>query len=226
MTGMDRPVTLCGRRLSGLQHVCAFFDSRDEQYEVLNPYFAEGIANGEQIVTIADVTFLEEHKDRIRAGSVPVDAATESGQMKVIAAQETYLRGGFFDVDRMYDFLEEALSSAASGPYGRLRTCGDMEWALRNLPGCDELMQFEARVNLLTPHYDCTLLCVYDVNRFSGRAIADVLATHSHVVLHGQVVENPHFVDPAAYLATLQRRTSRGSLRADAPEDPPMDSKP
>jgi hypothetical protein len=68
---------------------------------------------------------------------------------------------------------------------------------------------------LLIPKYDCTLLCVYDVNRFSGRAVADVLATHSHVILGGRIVENPYFVEPVSYLQTLtRRRQSPASIRA------------
>lgn len=216
MTVKTRPVTLCGHRLSGLQHVCAFFDSRDEQYEILNPYFQEGLRNGEEVVTIVESAFRDEHVERLRAGGVGVDEAAASGQMKLLTSEETYAQHGAFAVDRMYAFLEEALRNAETGPYGRIRTCGDMEWALRNLPGSDELMTYEARVNLLTPRYDCTLLCVYDVNRFSGRAIADVLATHSHVILGGKIVENPYFVEPIAYLQTLLRRRSSVPLRAAA----------
>ena len=33
----QQQVTLCGKRISGLRHVCAFFESRDEQYEILAP---------------------------------------------------------------------------------------------------------------------------------------------------------------------------------------------
>ena len=59
---------------------------------------------------------------------------------------------------------------------GRVRTCGDMTWALREMPGTDELMEYESRVNIFTQQHDCTLMCVYDVNKFSGRAVMDVLA--------------------------------------------------
>jgi hypothetical protein len=70
-------------------------------------------------------------------------------------------------------------------------------------------------VNLLTPQYDCTLLCVYDVNRFSGRTVADVLATHSHVILGGQVQENPYFVEPITFLQSLaHRRRAPAPMRA------------
>jgi hypothetical protein len=106
----------------------------------------------------------------------------------------------------MYTLLEEALRNAARGPRGWVRAYGDMDWVLRNLPTTDELMAYEARVNLLTPQYDCTLLCAYDINRCSGRVVADILATHSHVILDGKLQENPYFVEPLAYLKRVALR--------------------
>jgi hypothetical protein len=142
----------------------------------------------------------------MKAGGVPVEEAQKAGQLKVFASNDTYTKDGVFVVERMSAMLETLLKSAQQGPYKRVRTCGDMEWALENLPGCDELVQYEARVNQLTPNHDCTLLCAYDVNRFSGRVIADVLATHSHVVLGGRVYENQYYTDPVEFLARVALR--------------------
>jgi hypothetical protein len=212
MSGRMRTTTLCGERLHGLQHVCAFFDSREEQYRVLNPYFQEGLETGDEVVTIVESAVRDEHLARMRAGGVDVGSGLERGQLKVVASEDSYLQDNVFVVERMYDMLEQVLCQARQGPFGAVRTMGDMEWALRNLPGTDELMVYEARVNQLAPQHDCTLLCAYDINRFSGRVIADVLATHSHVIINGQVHENPYFVDPLTYLQKLALRK-----RAESP---------
>jgi hypothetical protein len=206
MPSRQRTISLCGESLQGLQHVCAFFDSRDEQYDILNPYFREGLDTGDEVVTIVESSFHDEHMQRMAGGGVPVGASMESGQLQVLASEESYLKDNVFVVERMYSMLEEVLRNASSGPYGSVRTMGDMEWALKNLPGTDELMMYEARVNLLAAHHDCTLLCAYDVNRFSGRVITDVLATHSHVIINGQLHTNPYYVDPVTYLGKLALR--------------------
>ncbi|MEJ6022022.1 MEDS domain-containing protein [Ramlibacter sp. PS4R-6] len=206
MRDRTRNINLCGESLQGLQHVCAFFDSREEQYEVLNPYFSEGLETGDEVVTIVESAFHEEHVRRMSQGGVHVGKGLESGQLKVVASEASYIKDKVFVADRMYAMLEEVLCNATNGPYGSVRTMGDMEWALKNLPGTDELMMYEARVNLLASHHDCTLLCAYDVNRFSGRVIADVLATHSHVIINGKVHTNPYYVDPVTYLSKLALR--------------------
>ncbi|MEJ6022052.1 MEDS domain-containing protein [Ramlibacter sp. PS4R-6] len=210
-----RKISLCGESLDGLQHVCAFFDSREEQYDVLNPYFREGLETGDEVVTIVESAYHDEHIRRMSGAGIPVGAGMESGQLKVLASEESYLKDNIFVVERMYAMLEEVLRNAASGPYKSVRTMGDMEWALKNLPGTDELIMYEARVNLLAAHHDRTLLCAYDVNRFSGRVITDVLATHSHVIINGKVHTNPYYVDPVTYLSKLALRK-----RAESPARP------
>lgn len=212
MSASQRKVTLCGEPLHGLQHICAFFDSREEQYDILNPYFREGLDTGDEVVTMVESAFRAEHVHRMAQGGVDVDKALARGQLKVVSSEDAYLKDNVFTVDRMYAMLKDVLCGAVDGPYKAVRTMGDMEWALRNLPGTDELIVYEARVNLLAPQHDCTLLCAYDVNRFSGRIIADVLATHSHVLMNGKIHENPYFLEPVTYLHKLALRKSPGGM--------------
>jgi hypothetical protein len=116
MPSSARAVTLCGQRLSGRQHICAFVDSTDEQYQLLNPFFREGIETGEELVTIVESGFHAEHLRRMRAGGVAVDAAIATGPLKLLASDETYLRDRVFVVERMYALLEETLRTAERGP--------------------------------------------------------------------------------------------------------------
>jgi hypothetical protein len=199
-------VTLCGKKLSGLRHICAFFDSREQQYELLGPYYMEGIDRGDQVVTILNSKGHADHVSRLEDAGLPVREARDREQLKIFAAEDTYLKDGVFVAERMYNMLAEVLNGAKSTPFRFVRAVGDMEWALENCDGVEDLIVYEARVNQLAPQHDCTLLCAYDVNRFSGRVIADVLATHSHVLMNGQIFENPHYIEPIRYLHKLALR--------------------
>ena len=201
-----KPVTMCGQRLANATHICAFFDSESQQYDCLVPYFSEGIAQGEQVVTIRDAGQCSEHVAKLQARMGPIDAPIRNNQLRIVASEETYLKDGVFEADRMFAMLEDVLTEAADGPFQRVRTCGDMTWALRDMPGTNELMEYEARVNQLTQKHDCTLMCVYDVNKFSGRAVMDVLATHPMVVMGDRIYENQYYVPPTDFLHTLVRR--------------------
>jgi len=212
-----RPVTVCGHKITEATHICAFFDSEKQEYDCLVPYFTEGLVQGEQVVTIRDAEKMGEHKRALQDRMpIPLDDSINRDQFKILASEETYLREGFFGHERMGLMLEEVLKAAAASPFKRVRTCGDMTWALRDMPGTDELMEYESRVNVFTREHDCTLMCVYDVNKFSGRAVMDVLATHPMVVMGDRIYENPYYVEPTDYLKTLLRRGS--SPLAKAPE--------
>jgi MEDS: MEthanogen/methylotroph, DcmR Sensory domain len=210
----QQSVTLCGETLTGPLHICAFFDSREEQYEVLLPWIKEGIYNNEEVLNILESKLHAEHCSRLAKENIPVRESIESGQLKIASTEDTYLQGGAFAVDRMFNLVEQAVVNAQNGPYGMFRGCGEMQWALKNLPGTDQLMEYEARLNFLTPKYDCSIICIYDINKFSGRAVADILATHSHVILNGKIHKNPHFIEPIELLKILLKRPKR-SLQGD-----------
>jgi hypothetical protein len=207
-------VTLCGERLT-CRHVCMFTESEDEQYRILNPFVREGLAGGEEILTIVDDRLRDGHARLMEEGGVPVDDALASGQLRILASDDTYGRGGTFAAERMYDLLEEVLQESARSPWERLRVIGEAGWILRNMQGSDELMAYEAKVNLLAPKHDCTLLCIYDINQCSGQVIADALATHSHVILGGRLHENPHYMQPIDFLQKITlRRAHAAPVRA------------
>ena len=201
------PATVCGHPLTHSAHICAFFDSEQQEYACLLPYFAEGLARGEQVVTIRDADKVAAHVRRLReSGAIPVDDATRAKRLRVFASEETYLQDGVFEVERMYNMIEAALVDAKASGFTRVRTCGDMSWALRDMPGTDELMRYESRVNKLIRDHDCTLMCTYDINQFSGRAVMDVLATHPQVLMGDRIYENPYYVEPEDFASTLARR--------------------
>jgi len=197
----DRTVTLCGRQIDH-GHICAFFDSREQEYDVLSPYYKEGIENGEQVITIVDADRTEDHKRRMRSHGVPVEQALQSDQLKVFTAEDTYTLGGRFEADRMYDLLQGALADAKQNGR-RVRTSGVMDWSRAGHPGTHELMAYESKVNVLVPHYDCTLLCVYDVATIDGREMMDILTTHPYVVHRRRIVENPYYVAPIEVLKAV-----------------------
>jgi hypothetical protein len=146
---------------------------------------------------------------KLAEANIPVEEKLTNGQLKVVSTEDTYLQDGCFAVERMFNIVENALIASQNSPYSMIRACGEMQWALKNLPGTDELMEYETRLNLLTPKYDCNILCIYDINKFSGSAVADILASHSHVIMNGKIHKNPHFIEPLELLKILLKRPKR-----------------
>jgi hypothetical protein len=194
----DHSVALCGERIDRPGHICAFFDSREQEYETLIPYFRDGIDAGEQVFNIVDRTRFDDHVSRLLASGLPV---ADDG-VTVRTSEETYLEGGRFDMERMCALVEQLLVDArASGR--RVRTAGVMDWMARGAPGSDRAIEYEARMNLLVPAFDCTFMCVYDLAKLDGTTVVDILSTHHFAIFKGQIRRNPFYIAPDVYLKEL-----------------------
>jgi hypothetical protein len=199
-------VRLCGEDVHRPGHICAFFDSRDEEYEVLLPYFKQGVDAGEEVLNVLDAARLSDHGHRLRGAGMNPDA----GDVSVAASEETYLVGGRFDMERMAKFVEDTVATAKTKGR-RVRTAGWMNWLEHGAPGSDRAVEYEARMNLLVPKYDCTFMCVYDLAQLGGPAVVDIIATHPWVILNGRIRKNEKYIPPEVYLEKLisNQRTSR-----------------
>ncbi len=76
-----------------------------------------------------------------------------------------------------------------------------MSWAAKQAPGTDELVAYEAELNRFLPRYPQVVLCLYDVERFGGELVVDMLKTHPKVLLNGMLLDNPYYIEPDEFLA-------------------------
>ena len=149
----ERPITFAGARLGRYRHVCAFFNTRDEEYRVFLPFNKEGLAHGEKAFHIVDPTLRRDHVERLAAAGVDVGAVEKSGQLELRTWQEAYLRGGHFDQAAMLALIEEVLIEGRRRGFPLTRLVAHMEWALQDRPGVDDLVEYETRLNYILPKY-------------------------------------------------------------------------
>ena len=146
----ERPITFGGVRLGRSRHVCAFFNTRDEEYRVLLPFIKEGLELGEKASHIVDPQLRRDHLARLEAVGIDVETAQHRGQLEVRNWEDAYLRGGRFDQDAMLALIEEVLGDRT---FPRTRLVAHMEWALEDRPGVDDLVEYETRLNYILPKY-------------------------------------------------------------------------
>lgn len=196
-----REVTIAGRKLEHF-HIAAFFRSREEEYEVLRSYIKEGIDAGEKAVHICDPKLKHDHLRHLETMGVPTGNCMRTGQLEVVDWTDAYLKEGRFDGDTMMALIEELVSTSRAEGFPRVRMMGHMEWALEEKPGVERVMEYESRVNLLLNRLKQPAICVYDLNRFSGSTVMDVLRTHPYAIVEGVLRENPFYVPPEEFLGT------------------------
>jgi hypothetical protein len=154
MNKTNMAVNLAGMALERQRHVCAFFNTREEEYEVLLPFIQEGMAAGDKAFHIVDPHRRAEHRARMATGGIDVAQAEAAGQLEVRAWQEAYLRQGRFDQHAMLALVEEVLAGGKAAGFRLTRLVANMEWALEDFPGVHDVVEYETRLNFILPKYD------------------------------------------------------------------------
>jgi MEDS: MEthanogen/methylotroph, DcmR Sensory domain len=200
------PISLAGSQLGNVRHVCAFFSSNEEAYRVLLPFIQDGFACGDKAVHIVNPEQRPEHMQRLTDADIDTAVAEQGGQLEVRTSTEIYLKNGVFDQDKMLEAFEQMASGNVQSGFPVSRIVCHMEWASEGQPYIDDLVEFEARVNEVWQHHDDAVICTYNLEKFGGEAIVDILRTHPMVILGGILQPNPFFVPPTEFLDEVRAR--------------------
>ena len=200
------PLPYADTALHAHRHICAFFHSAEEEYGALLPFIKDGFTHGHKGFHVVDPKLRDNHRSRLTEAGIDVDGAEHSGQFELRNWSDAYLRDGRFDPDRMLSLITEVLDGGRKQGYPLTRMVAHMEWALEERPGVDELVEYEARVNNIWPKHSDAVFCVYDLARFGGNIVVDIMRTHPVVLIGGILHENPYYVPPEEFLRKRRGR--------------------
>ena len=190
------------------RHICAFFNNLDEHYRVLGSFIKDGFDQGDRAFHLVDPERREEHLRRLTDAGIDVIEAMDSGQLEVHPWQDGPLHADRFDQDIWLEGFERVLQTGLAAGYAQTRFLAQMEWALVDLPGVDDLIEFETRVNYVVPKYDDQVICAYDLSKFGASTVMYALRTHPVVIIGGLMQQNPFYVDPDQFLVEIRKQRS------------------
>jgi hypothetical protein len=175
-------------------HVCAFYRGAADRDRLLSGYLSAGLTAGDKCVCIVDSPYTADRlTSKLRSRDRP---AVPPGQLDVHLPESTYLAGGEFTTKDMLTFWTETMTRAGTQGYSFFRLVGEMTWALRDVPGVEHLVRYESELNRVTSSYPVIVLCLYDLDLFSGEVVVNIVKTHPQVLVQGILVENPYHVTP------------------------------
>lgn len=155
---------------------------------MLVPFIVDALQRGDRVI------HLVQDRDvylRRLSQEADVSAALDSGQLEVRSWAEAYLSGGSFSAPWMLAYVRRSFRRGPSLGFPTTRLIGDMEWALEDLPGVDQLVAYEAGLNAILARPQTTVVCAYDVRRHSGSTITQVLEAHQAAVIGGKLKPTP-----------------------------------
>jgi len=209
------PLSILGAATHPPRHVCAFFNSEDEHYRALLPFLREGFEQGDKIIQILSDDRRVDYLQRLTAAGIDVPAAMKDGQLEVQRNTEFYLREGRFEGDLMLAAFERTVEANERGPFPRSRIICHMEWAADHRAYIDDVIDFESRVTDVWRRHDSAVICTYDLARFGGGTVVDIIRTHPLAIMGGVLQHNPFFVPPEEFLR--ERRARRGLQSSAVP---------
>ena len=201
------PSRLGGYPLPGACHVCAFFATPDEEYDVLIPFIKEGFAAGAKTFHTVDPTKLEDHTRRLTAAGIDVDASLRNGQLDLRTWDQMHLCCGTFEPKATSKLFEQALADAETQGFTNTRFISHMGWAAQKEATSHRLLDYEARAEHAELEGGSSqVVCVYDLTVFSADFVLDVMRTHRLVLVGGTLYENPLYVPPREFQLGLRER--------------------
>jgi len=206
ITSLHAQMHLAGKLIARAPHIGAFFQSTEEAYRILGPFIQEGLQDGEKAIHIVGRRQQEFHIHSLKNSGVDAAKAQSKEQLDIVAWEETYLHDGHFDARVMLDIVPELLLGGPRNGFPKCRVVAWMGWAADPENGSEQLVEYEARLNFILPQFDDAVICVYDLSKFSGGVITDLIRSHPAVIIGGVFNENPFYVPPDRMLDELSRR--------------------
>jgi hypothetical protein len=210
------PISLARSQLGEARHVCAFFNSEDEEYRVLLPFIQEGFKCGDKAVHVINQNQRTDHLQRLTGVGIDPIPAEKAGKLEVRTNSDVYIREGRFDQDRMLQVFEQLASGNAKGDFPLSRIVCRMDWVVEDRSYVDDVIEFESRVNDVWRRHDDAVICTYHLSKFGGDAVIDIMRTHPLIIIGGILQQNPFFVPPEEFLREFRERRATRTASASA----------
>ncbi|MCW8890480.1 MAG: MEDS domain-containing protein [Sedimenticola sp.] len=183
-------------------HICGLYHTEEERDEILYGFLHQGHKDGDQQLYVPTERqpeeFLTEYQSRY-GEETATDLADET-VFTVADAKTIYYPDGQFSPHSMDENLSAFYQQSQSNGRRNIRATAEMTWALDAIPGVEHLMVYESRLNYFIPGKPWISICLYNLNKFDGLSIMNVLRTHPFAISNGIITENPYYQKPEEWL--------------------------
>jgi hypothetical protein len=183
-------------------HICGLYETEEERDSILFGFLKQGYCDGDlQLYCPVERSAEDFYRDFAAFCPQSVEKLKDSRHFDLMSAKDLYYPDGLFDPWNMDRALDQYYLQSQSSGKRHIRATAEMSWALKAIPGVEFLMAYEARLNYFIPGKPWISICLYDITKFSGATIMNVLRTHPFTINGGLVTHNPYFIHPDKWLA-------------------------
>lgn len=200
-TGLD-PV---GDRAWGT-HICLFYETPQDLYDVHAEYFGAGLAAGEFCIwALSDPIQRDDAIEALRASIPGFDEYLRDGQIELIPGYEWYLRGDEFDPQRITGGWHAKLDDALARGFEGMRVSGNAFWFQVGL--WTTFREYEAELDRSLAGSRMIVLCTYALGASRAVDVLDVARTHNFSIARRdgrwEFLETPELVSAKREIGRL-----------------------
>ena len=152
------------------------------------------LRDGYRCLYLNSPTMVSGMRSYLAATGVDVEHEVAKGTL-IVSSDRAHLVGTHFDVDRLMDQLEDAISQALSDGYRGLWASGDMAWELGPEQDFSKLLEYEWRLEeLFLRRPSLSGICQYHSDTLPKQAVRDGLVSHASMFVNETLSRvNPYF---------------------------------
>jgi DcmR-like sensory protein len=162
-------------------HACLTFGEPAELLDLTAAFIRDGLLAGLKVVWVTDLA-LARVAPELASRGIAVEPALSGGQLSPVGWEDGLLGEQGFAVGRAVGWLTSQMKACRDDGRPGLLVAVDMGWALRPVPGVEQLAEFEKAIAAVLPGTEASVLCQYDRERFDPVTLASVAGWHTHSV--------------------------------------------
>ncbi len=158
-------------------HFCFFYESKKDIFDVLIPYFKEGLENNELCIWVtSEPLTTEDIETSLKELIVNIDEKLEEQQIEINPFVDFYLKNDMFKSQRVIDGWISKLNYALSKGYDGLRIAGNIPCLKNEISNA--FSDYEKEFNEIIPNHQIIAVCLYSINNKEISELIDIVLNH------------------------------------------------
>lgn len=183
-------------------HFAGLYETDEERDDIIMGFLSQGdVENDLNLYCPAERTREDFEEKFSRLYPELAEDLHDSNRFRLSSLEDLYYPKGHFCPDVMDETLNAFWVDSQKNGKRNIRATAEMVWALEKAPGITKLMAYESRLNYFIPGKSWISICLYNMTKFDGSTIMQVLRTHPYTISRGGVItENPYYQEPDTWL--------------------------
>jgi len=183
-------------------HICGLYETEKERDEIIFGFLHRGIIDRDKMLYCPSERTAEDFRTKFTQNFKTNLAELEStNRFSLSSAKALYYPDGYFEPHIMDKNLNAFYTESQKPERCNIRATAEMTWALEAIPGVEKLMIYESRLNYFIPKKPWISICLYNISKFDGTTIMNLLKTHPFTISGGILLQNPFFIPPEQWLS-------------------------